>query len=180
MVGTFCCQLLLSKEGMFFFSLCTFYKVESSLCGRNLNGVEWPSRGYFLALPGRKVSRLPWGGDPRCSSAVPSASSNGGCVNPVTRKVRDKGLFVKKVSYKQIDDPTDVGSSTWDIHTWREVYGRACEQMASMFCVAMTPASVVVEYCQYILFGPQLKIPLLKVVQPLQPSPTQPYWQVHI
>jgi hypothetical protein len=59
MVGTFCCQLLLSKEGMFFFSLCTFYKVESSLCGRNLNGVEWPSRGYFLALPGRKVSRLP-------------------------------------------------------------------------------------------------------------------------
>lgn len=30
-------------------------------------------------------------------------------------EVRDKGLFVKKVSYKQIDDPTDVGSWTpWD------------------------------------------------------------------
>ena len=36
----------------------------------------------------------------------------------------------------------------------------------SMFGVAMTPASVVVEHCQYVLFGPQLKIPLLKVMQP--------------
>lgn len=78
---------------MFFFSLCTFYEVESSLCGRNLNGVEW----HFLALPGRKVSRLPWGGDPRCSSAVPSAGSNG-CVNPVTLEgARQRALCQKGV-----------------------------------------------------------------------------------
>lgn len=31
----------------------------------------------------------------------------------VYREVRDKGLFVKKVSYKQIDDPTDVKPADW-------------------------------------------------------------------
>ena len=29
-------------------------------------------------------------------------------------EVRDKGFFVKKVSYKQIDDPTDA----WDPADW--------------------------------------------------------------
>ena len=58
---------------------------------------SWVAIAWIPALPGRKVSRLSWGGDPP-SSAVPNASSHGGCVNPVILEgARQRALCQKGV-----------------------------------------------------------------------------------
>ena len=51
--------------------------------------MELSGHGVDTFWPGRKVSRLPWGGDPRCSS--------NGCVNPALEGARQRALCEKGV-----------------------------------------------------------------------------------